>query len=201
MSKKTRAPAQAGGESEVGSRLRALRSARGLSLRALAERCAVTAAALSQIENGRSSPSVSTLKKILAALDLTLGDFFADGRAAGTGAGEPLDVVTRGTRLVNVASGRGLQYLSLPGSREGRAIQIMHEIYAPGADTGPELYSHAGEEAGFCVTGSIEVTVDGRAELLKPGDAFYFPSSLPHRWRNVGGSSARMISACTPPTF
>jgi mannose-6-phosphate isomerase-like protein (cupin superfamily) len=77
----------------------------------------------------------------------------------------------------------------------------MHEIYAPGADTGPELYSHAGEEAGFCITGTIEVTVDGRAEVLRPGDAFYFSSSLPHRWRNVGGTSARMISACTPPTF
>jgi mannose-6-phosphate isomerase-like protein (cupin superfamily) len=110
-------------------------------------------------------------------------------------------VVVPGSRLVNVASGRGLQYLSLPRSRDGRAIQIMHEIYAPGADTGPELYSHMGEEAGFCVSGTIEVTVDGRAEMLKPGDAFYFSSNLPHRWRNVGGSSARMISACTPPTF
>jgi len=191
--------ASAAADNEVGSRLRALRSARGLSLRALAERCAVTAAALSQIENGRSSPSVSTLKKILAALDLTLADFFTGGQAQG--APEVPGVVVPGGRLVNVASGRGLQYLSLPGTRDGRAIQIMHEIYAPGADTGPELYSHVGEEAGFCVSGTIEVTVDGRAEMLKPGDAFYFSSNLPHRWRNVGAASARMISACTPPTF
>jgi len=188
---------KADAESEVGPRLRALRSGRGLSLRALADRSGVTAGALSLIENGRNSPSVSTLKKVLAALDLTLGEFFADGRpAAGPGG-----AVVRARQLVNVATGPGLQYLSLPGPGDGRAIQVMYELYAPGADTGPEPYAHAGEEAGFCVAGTVEVTVDGRRELLRPGDAFYFRSDLPHRWRNAGGTGARMITACTPPTF
>jgi len=184
-------------ENELGARLRALRAGRGLSLRALSTRSGVTAGALSLIENSRNSPSVSTLKKVLAALDLTLGEFFADGQpAAGPGG-----VVIRARQLVNVATGPGLQYLLPPGPGDGRAIQIMHEIYAPGADTGPELYTHAGEEAGFCVAGAVEVTVDGRRELLRPGDAFYFSSDLPHRWRNAGGVGARMITACTPPTF
>jgi transcriptional regulator with XRE-family HTH domain len=184
-------------ETEIGPRLRGLRTGRGLSLRALADRSGVTAGALSLIENGRNSPSVSTLKKVLAALDLTLGDFFATERPAGAGPG----CVIRSRHLVNLATSPGLRYLALPGPNEGRAIQILHEIYARGADTGPEPYSHAGEEAGFCIAGSIEVTVDGRSEVLQPGDAFYFPSELPHRWRNAGGASARMISACTPPTF
>ena len=59
---------------EVGQRLRDLRATRGLSLRALAEASGVTASALSQIENGKNSPSVSTLKKILTALGTTLGE-------------------------------------------------------------------------------------------------------------------------------
>lgn len=195
MKKSKKMPADA--ETDIGPRLRELRVSRGMSLRALADRSGVTAASLSLIENGKNSPSVSTLKKVLTALGLTLGDFFAAATPAEAGAG----VVTRRGRLVNVATGEGLKYLALPGPHAHRAIQIMHEVYAPGADTGPEPYSHAGEEAGFCVSGTIEVTVDGRREVLHPGDAFYFSSTLPHRWRNVGPAAARMISACAPPTF
>ncbi len=181
---------------EVGKRLRALRTAMGLSLRALAEASGVTASALSQIENGKNSPSVSTLKKTLAALGATLGEFFTQAE----GSPNP-SVVYPAHSLVNVATGSNLTYLSLPGVISGRTIQIMDERYEEGADTGPELYSHAGEECGFCIEGRIELTVNGRSEVLEPGDAFYFPSTLPHRWRNVGKRPARMIAANTPPTF
>lgn len=182
-------------DSDVGARLRRLRQARRLSLRALADRAGVTAGALSLIENGKTSPSVSTLKKILAPLRLTLGSFFAADRPAEAG------FVIRRSRLVNVASGEGLRYLALPGLNADRALQVMHESYAPGADTGREPYSHAGEEAGFCISGTIEITVAGRSEILRPGDAYSFPSTLPHRWRNTGRTAARLISACTPPSF
>jgi mannose-6-phosphate isomerase-like protein (cupin superfamily) len=89
----------------------------------------------------------------------------------------------------------------LPGPGAARAIQFLRESYAPGADTGAEPYSHEGEEGGFCVSGSVEVTVAGRRELLGPGDAYYYASKLPHRWRNVGRVPAVVISGCTPPTF
>ena len=183
-------------EADVGALLRELRTARGLSLRALAEASGVTASGLSQIENGRNSPSVSTLKKILAALGTTLGEFFTPVEAAAAGS-----CIFRARQLVNVASGRGLRYLALPGASAARTLQIMDENYTAGADTGPESYTHAGEEGGICIAGSIELTVSDRREVLGPGDGFYFSSALPHRWRNVGRTAARMISACSPPSF
>jgi len=182
-------------DGDMGAHLRRLRQGRRLSLRALAERSGVTAGALSLIENNKISPSVSTLKKILVPFNLTLGAFFAADRPAETG------FVIRSNRLVNVASGDGLRYLTFPDLNKNCALHVMHEIYAPGADTGPEPYSHAGEEAGFCVAGLIEITVAGQTETLQPGDAFYFSSTLPHRWRNAGQEEARLISACTPPSF
>jgi transcriptional regulator with XRE-family HTH domain len=183
-------------ETQVGSLLRSIRTAKGYSLRGLADACGVTASALSQIENGKNSPSVSTLKKILAALGTTLGEFFARGDEA-----TKSSFVYRAESLVNVAADSKLNYLSLPGASTGRAIQIIDERYEVGADTGPELYSHAGEECGICIAGRIELTVNGTREVLGPGDAFYFSSALPHRWRNVGEGPARMIAANTPPTF
>ncbi len=181
----------------VGARLRELRTSRGLSLRAASALAGVTPAALSQIERDKNSPSVSTLKRILTALGTTLGEFFADDPL------RPLDsgFAYRSSKLVNVASGRGLKFLTLPGPTSGRALQLLHEYYAPGAETGPEPYSHAGEEAGFCLAGSIEITVGGRREVLGPGDAYYYSSSEPHRWHNIGRVPTEVVSACTPPSF
>jgi mannose-6-phosphate isomerase-like protein (cupin superfamily) len=109
--------------------------------------------------------------------------------------------VFRPHELVNVAGGNGIKFLALPGNGMGRAIQFLHETCAPGADTGAQPYTHEGEEGGFCVCGSVEVTVGDRREILGPGDAYYCSSRLPHRWRNVGRAPAVVISACTPPTF
>jgi transcriptional regulator with XRE-family HTH domain len=183
-------------DSNLGQRLRDFRVTRSLSLRALADSSGVTASALSQIENGKSSPSVSTLKKVLTALETTLGDFFRqDIEINGSSNVFPAKTLT------NVASGPGLRYLSLPGASSSRALQILDENYAPSSDTGPELYSHAGEEGGICISGQIELTVNGSTEILNPGDAYYFRSALPHRWSNIGDEPARLISACTPPSF
>jgi len=184
-------------DTELGPRLRSLRESRGLSLRALARVAELTPGTLSQIENGRTSPSVSTLKAILTALSTSLGEFFSTAEPT---AAESRFVFRTG-ELVNIAPGPGLRFLGLPGPGTGRSLQCLHEIYAPGADTGPKPYSHPGEESGYCLSGSIEITVDGRREILGPGDGYYYSSEKPHRWRNIGSLPAEVISVCTPPSF
>src|SRR6202042_3990380 len=77
--------------------------------------------------------------------------------------------------------------LRLVGSRLAkRTMSILHERYAPNADTGGETLTHAGEEGGVIVKGKIELTVGGESRILAAGDAYYFKSSVPHRFRNVG---------------
>lgn len=183
---------------EIGAQLKVLRKTRGLSLRALSKRSGVTVGALSQIENNNSSPSVGTLRRILAALDSSMGEFFS---ALEHDRAENSSVVYRNTDLMRVSANNGLNLFTLPSSEEARAIQMIHETYEPGADTGPELYTHDGEECGYCIEGTIELTVDGRVEMLSTGDSYYFKSTLPHRFRNVGPKKAIVLSACTPPTF
>jgi len=78
---------------------------------------------------------------------------------------------------------------------------MIHECYAPDADTGEEMYTHSGEEAGIVVSGSIELTVGEETSLLATGDGYLFDSRLPHRFRNPGDVDCVIVSACTPPTF
>ncbi len=182
---------------EIAVRLRLLRQSRGLSLRALAALTKITPLALSQIENAKSSPSVSTLKVLLTALGTTLGKFFsAQEKSNG-----PLEFVYRASELTHMRLSRGIQFLRVPETGPARVLECLREIYAPGADTGPKPYEHPGEETGFCLKGTIEVTVDGQTEVLGPGDAYYYRSEKPHRWRNIGNVPAEAVSCCTPPTF
>jgi mannose-6-phosphate isomerase-like protein (cupin superfamily) len=60
---------------------------------------------------------------------------------------------------------------------------------------------HRGEEGGVVVRGRLEVTVAGNTRVLGPGEAYYFASQLPHRFRNVGRETCEIISASTPPSF
>jgi len=89
----------------------------------------------------------------------------------------------------------------LAAQRPGRQLTILHERYAAGAGTGDEMIVHRGEEGGVVVRGRLEVTVAGNTRVLGPGEAYYFASQLPHRFRNVGRETREIISANTPPSF
>ena len=78
---------------------------------------------------------------------------------------------------------------------------MMHERYTPGADTGDEMLSHAGEECGIVISGVLELTVGGEVRRLVAGDAYYFDSRLPRRFRNPGTIDCVIVSACPPPSF
>ena len=83
----------------------------------------------------------------------------------------------------------------------GRAMMIPGETYRVGADTGRVMYAHDSEEGGGVVSGRVEITVGSQRRIPGPGDACYFDSRNPHRFRQVGPEECVIISACTPPTF
>jgi mannose-6-phosphate isomerase-like protein (cupin superfamily) len=92
--------------------------------------------------------------------------------------------------------------LRLVGGRLAqRSMSILHERYAANADTGEEMLTHAGEEGGVVVKGKIELTVGGESRVLGAGDAYYFKSSVPHRFRNLGREECEIVSASSPPSF
>ncbi len=180
---------------DIGEKFRNVRNDKGLSMRELAKMSGTTIGTLSQIENNKISPSISTLKKILDALGMTLGEFFAP-----TEESEP-KIVTAHKDLINTASGEGIEYLTLPRGSANTGVVLMDERYQPGTSTGEEAYTHSGEETGICIKGTIELTVDNEKYVLRAGDIFSFNSERPHSWRNIGRTEARMITACSPSSF
>jgi transcriptional regulator with XRE-family HTH domain len=179
---------------DLGSRLRTIRETHGLSQRALARAAGVTNATVSNIEQNHVSPSVASLRKLTKAMGLSLAEFFA------WDAGRPKRFFFPADALEEIGSGGVSLRLVAAGDPE-RALQVLVERYDPGADTGPEMLQHPGEEAGYVLRGRITITAGGRTSTLGPGDAYQFPSTLPHRFVNEGDEPCELVSAATPPTF
>ncbi|WJR80006.1 cupin domain-containing protein [Bradyrhizobium sp. NP1] len=179
---------------DLGNRLRYVRTLHNLSQRELAKRAGVTNSTISLIESNSSNPSVGALKRILDGIPIGLAEFFglepAPSKKVFYQAGELLEI------------GKGpISYRQVGDNLFGRALQLLKEKYQPGADTGVIPLVHEGEEGGIVLAGRLEVTVDGERRILGPGDAYYFESRRPHRFRCVGPVPCEVVSACTPPTF
>lgn len=181
-------------ELDIGQRLRQLRLRLGLSQRELGRRAGVSNATISMIEADRVSPSVSALKQILSALGAGLADFFASPEE------EREKVVFRAEELTEIAGG-AVSYRQVGANLQGHALQMIHERYRPGAQSGRRMLSHQGEEAGLVVKGRLALEVDGRRYQLEAGDAYSFDSRKPHSFRNAGETELVLVSACTPPSF
>ncbi len=179
---------------DVGARLRSVRTTFGLSQRELARRAGVTNGLISLIEQNRVSPSVSSLKRVLDGVPMSLAEFFT------------LDLSTSPQTFYGVdelveLGNEAVSLRLIAAQRPARQLTLLHERYAPGAATGEEMLAHRGEEGGVIIKGRIELTVGGATRVLGPGEAYYFATQLPHRFRNVGREPCEIISASTPPTF
>ncbi|MGL6071621.1 cupin domain-containing protein [Craterilacuibacter sp.] len=180
---------------DIGARLRMVRERLKLSQRELAKRAGVTNGTISLIEQNRVSPSISSLKKVLEGMPMTLADFFtfdAEPKAP--------TVFYQADELPNLGND-AIKLLLVGTAYEKRDLAILRECYQAGADTGPDMLEHEGQEGGVIVSGRIELTVNGESRELGPGDAYYFDSRLPHRFRNLTGEQCEIVSANSPPTF
>ena len=189
---------------DIGKRLQAVRKRHGLSQRELASRAGLTNGTISLIEKNRTSPSIASLKSLLDVIPMSMSEFFSTLEDVGT-----QKCFFRSDELIEIApqaaglTGAGAVTVSLRqlGISTGHSLQVLYETYPPLSDTGAELLSHDGEEAGIVISGEIEVTVGDQIGVLKPGDVYIFDSALPHRFRNIGQMACVLVSACTPPTF
>jgi transcriptional regulator with XRE-family HTH domain len=198
----------------VGERIREARLKRGLSLRGLARAVGVSASLVSQIETGKSQPSVSTLYAITTVLRISVEDLFdapepppapvmpaAPGPAALGQAGTLLEAF----EALASESGRRIGPVVRPAQREvlelesgvvwerlggvpGTHVDFLLVTYSPGGSSSStgRLMRHAGTEYGYLVSGELVLTLGFDDYRLGPGDAVNFPSTTPHRYRNDG---------------
>jgi transcriptional regulator with XRE-family HTH domain len=179
----------------VGQKLKELRCRRGLPVRELALRSGLSHAAISLIERDKMSPSVDTLGAILDTLGTTFAGFFADLPPA-----IPYNPFYTAAELTEIGMASSVSAKIIGANHPNRKILMLDETFAVGSVSGP-AYAHNAQEAGLVIEGAVEVTVGDQTQTLKAGEAYYFDSHHPHRFRNVANQKSRIVSAVTPPSY
>jgi transcriptional regulator with XRE-family HTH domain len=185
---------QTGGGSELGGRLRAIRLARRLTLRDVAEAAGVSESFVSQLERGRSSASVATLQRLAAALGLEISDLFDEAHPAAP------RVLRQDARRVLEWGHLGRKALLTPKSF--RSLEVVTAEFEPGGSTGDEPYTHGdSEELLLVLAGRVQLQLDKELIDLGSGDSVNYRSSTPHRVSNPGDAPAEVLFVISPPSY
>jgi transcriptional regulator with XRE-family HTH domain len=178
----------------LGRRIRDLRLSRDFSLKQLAAGAGVSASLVSQIENNRVDPSLSTLRKIALTMGVPVFALIAESVP-----GEVSLVPRAKRRRVSFPQG-GPEY-EIIHSELTKKMGIMIGTLPPGGMTSEEPLSHDGEECLVILKGCVRVEFQNSLRELKEGDSLYFDSSAPHRLVNPGHKPCRYYLIITPPKF
>lgn len=169
----------------VGQRIRSIREERGWSLRALAERCGLSINAISLIERGENSPTVSSLHLLATALGVSITDFFEDEREQAVVFVRPM------ARLRSEANGIVMESLGI-GLRNQQLEPFLIRV-AAGAGNIDQPVSHPGEEFVYCLEGEIDYCVGDHVYQLESGCSLLFEAAIPHCFRNTTETPALLM--------
>jgi len=174
-----------GSEPKVGRKLRALREQQGLSLRALVDRCGLSANAISLIERGENSPTVSTLHRLADALDVSITEFFQeDARQTVVYVRREKGPRTQSNGVVMESLGVGLS---------NQLVEPFRMTVAPGAGDLSDSIQHPGEEFVHCLEGEVDYKIGEKTYRLERGDSLLFDASQPHAYHNPDSFPAALL--------
>jgi len=179
---------------DIGIKIRELRHARNLNIKQLSDIVECTPSLISQLERGKTDPSISMLKKIAEALNVNIVDFFMKGV-------NDEDVVTQKDGRVDIQLKRwDARIQSLVKNTTNKKMQPFYTVIKPGGGS-HGMYSHEGEEFGYVLQGELALMLNDKLHKVRKDESFYFSSTIPHNWGNSGKEDVVVIWVITPPTF
>lgn len=180
----------------VGVNIKRLREGKNITLRELARKLNISASFLSQIETGKASPSLVTLKNIADSLQATVGSLIGED--------QPQDdniVVRENERKVLEHVGEGVKINLLTSPNPNKQMEPLLFKLDEKASSGSSMYKHYGQEFILVLKGAMEITLNDTKYHLKKGDSIYFNSSVSHSFNNIHKGATEALWVVTPPTF
>lgn len=180
----------------IGERIKKSRNEKGLSLRELAGKLNLSASFISQIEQGKASPSIENLKKIATSLDVKVSYLIEDEEEK-----QNVEIVRKNEAkgIESVDSNTKISLLT-SSSIDKTMEPILYEI-GPYGESGRDCYNHSGEEFIYIVEGNLDIYIDDVVYSLEEGDSLYFKSTHNHRFKNNTDKTTKAVWVVNPPTF
>jgi len=177
----------------IGQKIKDRRSELNLSLRDLGEMTGLTASFLSQVENGLTEPSISSLQKIATALKVPMFTFL-------NGGGQSEQVVRRSERKKLSFPDPHLEYELLTSDLSRQMCGILIHLQAGESHHAQQLYK-ATEEMLYVLEGALEIVVGENSYHLQPGDSIYYEGAQLVSFTASGGVDLTMLCIITPPAL
>jgi transcriptional regulator with XRE-family HTH domain len=177
----------------LGKRIQEWRRRRGLTTGELAARVQVTSGFISQLEHGKTDPSLHTLQRVAAVLQVPLSHLMLDEET------KP-QVVRRSQRHI-VHTGNGGPQAAILTPLPSRNLELVLLELRPGSASWSKLRCHDGQECHLVVKGRVRAHHGDETYLLEEGDSIFWDGTVPHRLENMGDKVAHVLIALTPPTF
>lgn len=195
-------------KSDLGAEVRRIREAKKLSLRAVAAAVGISPSLLSQVETGKTQPSVSTLYALVNYLGISLDGLLGHRRDEGSAIGleESPDAGSHGAvrrsdsivqrrednPVIEMENGVTWERLAVGDSAVADPLIVT---YAPAGSSSVEgkMMRHAALEYGILLEGRLTLRIDFETYKLTPGDSFCFDAQRPHLYLNEGDAPARGV--------
>jgi transcriptional regulator with XRE-family HTH domain len=178
---------------QLGRKIRDLRLRRGMTVQQLADAGHLSKGFISQVENGRTSPSLATLGDLAAALRTSVSYLVADD--------EPTPHVVRATERPRLDIGDATAQVEVLSALPPRNLELLLMEMPPGAPDAGHSHSYDGEECVLCLAGRVRLRQGDRSYTLEPGDSCHYDGRTPHTIANAGAETARLLVAMTPAAF
>jgi transcriptional regulator with XRE-family HTH domain len=175
----------------VSRNLKGLRTKRDLSLDALAKLSNVSRGMLSQIELGRSVPTIALLWRVAQALNVPFSALTSDDTKSGT-----ILLPADKAKTLTSAGGAFTSRALFPFESE-RRVEFYKLTLAPNAEENADPHAPGTTENLVVVSGQVEITAAGVSYVLRPEDAIMFEADVPHRYRNMSAKTAVMYLVMT----
>lgn len=176
----------------IGPRLRQVRQERHLSQRELAAQAGVSPNAISLIERDEISPSVTTLQRLAAALNVKMSYFFEEE-------GPNASIIHIKASQRPALTSKGVVIAGIGQKLRGQELEPFFIQLTPGTSSGRQPAIHSGHELVCCLQGTVEYEISGEIYVLNRGDILLFEAELPHYWRNPGEQQAELLLILQTP--
>ncbi len=181
--------------SKTGNDIRALRKAADMTIADLAAKLDRSIGFVSQLERGKSEPSLGDLRKVAEIFNVPVSFFF--GKLDGDPSDRGFVVRASNRRRLGGAEDGLVEELLSPDL--GGQFEILRCEFSPHGER-KQTVQRDSEDAGYLVSGRLEIEIDGKWLKLAAGDSFRFAGE-PYRWRNTGDETAVVIWVVSPPVY
>lgn len=200
----------------LNSVIRKQRQTKNMTLKEMAERTGLSISFLSEIERGVAKPSMTSLRKIARALEISLLSFIDSTddipddqmhiqRLQET---DKIEKFVSSAKVVRAGQRKKLGYPDRPGYYElltpdlNRLLEVLYVKIEAGFETGTEpLLDPPGEKFILVIKGPYQMTIGEDTYVLNDGDSIYYPADAPVYFKNIADHPVELVLVVTPPGF